>query len=148
MSDMTSKPSEMRHHLSSLHLHITNFMFNQMTDKAGIRKHRQKAVDALFKKIAQIDTKGVIKAIRASDLTHAQRKNALRAINLIKEKRNGVIKGRTCADGRPERKIYTREEVASPTASNDSIMTKLVIAALEKRKVVSWDVEGAHLLAD
>ena len=81
-------------------------MFNQMTDKAGIRKHGQKAVDALFKDFAQIDTKGVIKTIKASDLTNAQRKNALRAINLIKEKRNKVTKGRTCADGRPERKIY------------------------------------------
>ena len=148
MADMTSKPTEIQHHLSSLHSHITTFMFTQMTDKAGIRKHGQKAVDALFKEFSQIDTKGVIKAIRASDLTHTQRKNALRAINLIKEKRNGVIKGRTCADGRPERKIYTREEVASPTASNDSIMTKIVIAAHEKRKVVSWDVEGAYLLAD
>ena len=148
MTDMTSKPSEMEHHLSCLRLHITNFMFNQMTDKAGIRKHGQKAVDALLKELTQIDTNRVIKVIRASDLTHIQRKNALRAINLIKEKRNGVVKGRTCADGRPERKIYTREKVASPTASNDSIMTKVVIAAHEKRKVVSWDAEGAYLPAD
>jgi hypothetical protein len=37
----------------------------------------------------------------------------IRAVNLIKEKRSGKLKGRTCADGRCQRAHYTREETPS-----------------------------------
>ena len=103
---------------------------------------------ALFKEFAQLHDKRVFKAIRASDLTQEQKRNALHAINLIKEKRNGVLKGRTVADGRKQRNWYSREQVTSPTMSNDSLMALLTVSAAERRKIISWDVEGAYLLAD
>ena len=137
---MANDPQKLHDHLCDTYEHITHFLFNQMPANAGIKKHGELAIDALFKEFAQIDTKGVIKALQASDLTRKQKKAALRAINLIKEKRSGVLKGRTCADGRPQRERYSREEVTSPTVSNDSIMAEIVIAAKERRKVASWDV--------
>ena len=103
---------------------------------------------ALFKEFAQLHDKRVFKAIKASALTHEQKRNALHAINLIKEKRNGVLKGRTVADGRKQRQWYTRNQVTSPTMSNDSLMALLTVSAAERRKIISWDVEGAYLLAD
>ena len=36
-------------------------------------------------------------------LKKPQKRGALRAINLTKEKRRGKLKGDTCADGRPQR---------------------------------------------
>ena len=48
-------------------------------------------------------------------LTKEQKSKALRAINLIKEKRDGKIKGRCCSDGSGQRKYVPREEASSPT---------------------------------
>ena len=60
----------------------------------------------LFEEFAQLHDKRVFRAIKASDLTNDQKRDALRAINLIKEKRDGRLKGRTCADGRKQRGWY------------------------------------------
>ena len=80
----------------------------QMSGKAGINKHGDRAVAALVKELSHnLDKKDVIEGMNFSDLSPDQRKDALRAIPLIKEKRNGVLKGRVVADGRPQRK-WTR----------------------------------------
>ena len=66
--NMANDPQKLHDHLCDMYEHITHFLFNQMTANAGIKKHGELAIDALFKEFAQIDTKGVIKALRASDL--------------------------------------------------------------------------------
>ena len=81
-------------------------------------------------------------------LTPEQKRNALRAINLIKVKRDGKVKGRTCADGSSQRKYVPREEASSPTISLESIMALLLINAYEERDVTIFDVPGAYLHAD
>ena len=111
-----------------------------MSAKDGIAKHGEHAVATLFREFAQLHDKRVFKAIRASELTLEQKKNALHALNLIKEKRDGVLKGRTVADGRKQRKWYTREDVSSPTISNDSLFALLTVSAAERRKIISLDL--------
>ena len=50
----------------------------------------------------QLEDLSVYQAVDPKSLTRAQKLAALRAIkNLIKEKRDGRLKGRTVADGRP-----------------------------------------------
>jgi hypothetical protein len=121
----------------------------QMTATAGIKKHGQKAVDALLKEFCQLDDKSVFAAVDAKTQSAKQKKAALRAINLIKEKRDGSIKGRSCADGRPQRVLYTKEQSASPTVSTDALMISLMIDAKERWDVATADVVvGAYLLAD
>ena len=80
---------------------LFGFVFTQMSARAGIKKHGQPARDALTAEFAQLDYKGAYEPIRATDLTETQQTKALRIINLIKEKRNGHLKGRSVADGRP-----------------------------------------------
>ena len=102
-----------------------------MSAKDGIAKHGQDAIMALFKEFSQLHNKKVFKAIKASDLSKKQKRDALYALNLIKEKRNGEIKGRTVADGRKQRKWYRKDEVTSPTISNDSLMALLTVSSAE-----------------
>jgi hypothetical protein len=83
----------------------------------------------------------------ATTITDGQKRAALRVINLIKEKRSGKLKGRTCADGRPQRALYTKEETTSPTVSTDALMLSHIIVAKEGRDVATADVEGAYLHA-
>ena len=73
---------------------------------------------------------------------------ALRAISVIKEQRCGCIKGRTVADGRPQRSLYPKEETVSPTVSTDALMLLIMIDAKEGRDVATADVAGACLHAD
>ena len=71
------------------------------------------------------------------------------AVHLIKEKRNGEIKGRSCANGSKQRRyVKDGESFASPTVSIEALFTTLVIAGHEGRQVISFDVPGAFLQAD
>ena len=58
---------------------------------------------------SQLDDKTVFEGVNAATLTRKQKRKALRAINLIKEKRCGKLKGRTVADGSAQRDLYTKE---------------------------------------
>ncbi len=70
-------------------------------------------------------------SIYAKSLTREQRKEALQTINLIKEKRNGSLKGRTVADGRPQRgSLYDKsQQKASPMVSTDALTMPIMIGA-------------------
>ena len=81
-------------------------------------------------------------------MTPAQRHSALQAINLIKEKRDGRIKGRTVANGRPQKALYEKSETTSPTVSTDALMLSIIVDTHEKRDVATADVTGAYLNAD
>jgi hypothetical protein len=132
----------------SMYQYCVGICMNQMTATAGIKKHGEVAVQAIFKEFAQIEDKGVIAPLVASELTREQRSGALRAISLIKEKRCGKIKGRTCADGRSQRHLYSKEETSSKTVSTEALMISLMIDAKEGRDVAIADVAGAFLHAD
>ena len=127
--------------------YITGFIMTQMTAKAGIKKHGQVAVQALYQEFLQLDGMEVFGGKHVGDLTNEQKRRALRAINVIKEKRCGKIKGRTVADGRPQRALYTKEETSSPTVSTDALLLTLLVDAHEKRDVATADVAGAYLHA-
>ena len=127
---------------------VFGFVFTQMSARAGIKKHGQAARDALTAKFAQLDYKGAYEPIRADDLTKTQQSNALRIINLIKEKCNGWLKGRSVADGHPQRISYTKDETSSPTATPESVLLTALIDAVEERHVVVADITGAYLNAD
>ena len=63
----------------------------------------------------------------------------------LKKKRNGKIKGRSCADGWPQRKVSTKEEVASLTVATESVFITATIDAFENRDVATVDMPGAFL---
>jgi hypothetical protein len=130
-----------------LHKKIHHFVMTQMSANAGIRKHGRKAKEALLAEFAQFEELGVYEPVDASTLTRVQKRAALRAINLIKEKRCGKLKGRTVADGRPQRNLYDKSQTASPTVATDSLMVSIMIDAHEKRDVATADVAGAYLKA-
>ena len=62
--------------------------------------------------------KTVVTAINPKTLSAEDKAKSLNAVNIIKQKRDGTIKGRTCANG-IKQKIYLGkdESVALPTVS-------------------------------
>ena len=127
---------------------VFGFVFTQMTACAGIKKHGQAAWDALTAEFAQLDYKGAYEPVHATDLSETQQKGALRIINLIKEKRDGHLKGRSVADGQPQCAFYTKEETSSPTATPESVLLTALIDTVEDWHVVVADVTGTYLNAD
>ena len=121
--------------------------FNQMTAKKGIELFGAKAVAAMFKEYKQLDDLNVLGRLNPDSLTDAQKRNALRAVNLIKIKRDGKCKGRTCADGSSQRNYVPRDEASSPTLSLEALMAILLINAYEERDTAIFDVPGAYLHA-
>ena len=69
----------------------------------------EEVVAALFKEYTQLHNKKVFEPINHSDLTVQNKLDALNAINSIKVKRDGVVKGRTCADGSKQRGYLSKE---------------------------------------
>ena len=116
---------------------VVNHVFTQMSAYRGIKKDGEKAIAALFKELKQLNDGAVpgkpgIAPIPFDELTDKDMKQALEAVNLIKEKRCGTLKGRTCANGSKQRKyLKDGEDFALPTASLEFILTTLVIDAWE-----------------
>jgi hypothetical protein len=126
---------------------LFGFVFTQMTAKAGIKRYGKAALTALIQEFGQLEEQNVYEPVLVSMLTRAQRRGALRAINLIKEKRDGKIKGRTVADGSPQKHLYEKHETASPTLATDALLISILIDASESRDVATADVAGAYLKA-
>jgi hypothetical protein len=121
-----------------------NVMFAQMMAPKGIQLFGERAIAAMFKEYNQLNDMMVFGHIDPDELTAQQKHDALRAVNLINEKRCGKMKGRTCVDGNKQRAYIPREEVTSPTVSMEAQRISLVIDAHEKRAVAIFDVPGAY----
>jgi hypothetical protein len=120
----------------------------QMSFKQGLLKYGKDAEAALMKEFAQLEDLHVYESVNARLLTHEQRKQALRAINLIKkEKQNGQIKGRTVANGSVQRSLYDKSDTASSTIATDALMLSISVKAYEGQDVATADIAGAYLKA-
>ena len=63
----------------------------------------------------------------------------------LKQKRNRSIKGRGCADGRPQRLYKSESETSFPTAATESVFITGLIDAQENRDVAAVDIPGVFL---
>ena len=84
-----------------MHKLAMDVTLTEITAKKGIKKHGEIAVAAIYKEYTQLEYMKVMGALNPYSLTISQKKGALRAINLIKEKRSGKLKGRMFTDERP-----------------------------------------------
>jgi hypothetical protein len=116
--------------------------------KQGIRKSGDKGKDAMLTELQQLYDRDVMMPVNKYDLTPEERKGALRYLMFLKEKRCGTIKGRGCADGRPQRDHTTKEETSSPTVANEALMLTCVIDAIEDRVVATVDIPGVFMQSE
>ncbi|GFH56495.1 hypothetical protein CTEN210_12971 [Chaetoceros tenuissimus] len=131
-----------------LYSRVVDYVFNQMTATEGIKIFQEQAVAALIKEYKQLNNMCVLGVVDYDSVTAEQKAKALRARNLIKEKRDGKIKGRCCSDGSGQRKFVPREEASSSTMSVESLIALVTIFAFEKRDVAVFDIPVAYLHAD
>ena len=107
--------------------------------REGLRRFGDKGRDAVQVEIQQLHNMGVITPIHA---TPEQRKQALQYLMFLKEKRSGKIKGRGCADGRPQRQTMTKVEALSPTPQTNTVIITCIWDAKEGRYVAVVNIPG------
>ena len=111
----------------------------------GLKKFGQKGRDAAYKEMKQLHDRVVFKPIRVEDLTEMEKQRAMESLIFLIEKRDGTVKGRTCANGSTQREYTDRDEAASPTAMTESIIITGVIDAKQHRDVMTADIPNAFV---
>ena len=105
----------------------------------------------MIKEIKQLEEvtmpgKKVVNAIDPDILSVEEKVKALNAVNLIKQKIDGKIKGIIFADGSKQKRYLVKDEsVASPTISLESLFTTLVVDSYEENGIVIFDIPVAYL---
>ena len=89
-----------------------------------------------------------LKVMEAKPLTSSQKREAQGYMMFLKRKRNGKVKARGCADGRPQRAYIPQEDARAPTVSTEAVFMTAVIDAMENRTVAIMDIPGAFMQAD
>ena len=89
-------------------------MFTQMQATRGFKLFGERAVAAMIKELKQLEEgpmpgKKVVTAINPDTLSAKDKAKSLNAVNLIKQKRDRTIKGRTCADGSKQRRYLGKD---------------------------------------
>ena len=120
----------------------------QLSLKKGLQEWGERGEDAAIKEMKQHHDMETFTPVHAHELMAEQRKEALSSLIFLKEKRNGKIKGRSCADRRPQQKVFKKEEVASPTVQTESVFITATIDAHEGRDVETVNLPGTFLHTD
>ena len=122
--------------------------YKQMSFNKGQKLFGERAVAAMIKEYKQMDDKSVLGGFDPHTLTMDQKKKALKAVNLIKQKCDGKVKGRMCANGAPHRPFVPREEARSKTMTLEALLCSMMIDAYEQSAVATLDIPGAYLQAN
>ena len=118
----------------------------QVLMKKELRMFCKRGVDAVTKGMRQLHDMNALEPV--SGLTGEEKRSALGYLMYLKEKADGNIKDRGCADGRKQREYIAKSDAASPTVSVEAIFITSVIDAFECRDVATADIPGAYLHAD
>jgi hypothetical protein len=124
---------------------VTHTILSQYGLKKGLRLFGEPGAEAVTKELTQLHDRGVIEPKLSSELTAEQRRRALSYLMFLKEKRNGDIKGRGCADGRSQRDYMEKADTSSPTILTEALILSCMIDAKEDRDVATADIPGAFL---
>jgi type II secretory pathway component PulC len=112
-----ARPEEFRGGHHEGHTILQNIIMTQYNLKQGIREFGNPGKAAAMTELQQLYDRDIMIPINKYDLTTVERKCALRYLMLLKEKHCGTIKGRGCADGRPQSDYMTKKETSSSTVA-------------------------------
>jgi len=111
--------------LPKMHAHI---MTTQLNVQEGLKAYGEKGDEAIMKEISQLHTRKALMPCSRNKMTYDER-----YLMFLKEKRDGSIKSRGCADGRTQRIYTNKEDASSPTVSIEAMVLSCAIDAKESR---------------
>jgi len=87
------------------HAHI---MLTQMNEREGTKRFSEKGNEALLKELNQLHQREALLPVSREDMSYDEKKKGLRYLRFLKEKCDGRIKARGCANGRSQRDYTTK----------------------------------------
>jgi hypothetical protein len=114
-------------------LKVTNLCNH--TEKFGM-----KGKEADMKEMVQQQERNIVEPVDIQEVTTRKRKTALESLIFLTEKKDGSIKGHTCANGSTQSGFIGRDE---PTDITESVIQTAFIDAKEYRDVVVANVPNA-----
>ena len=121
------------------------FLTEQMNWRKGLKLFKEKGATVVTKELQQIHDMEGFQPKHWHELNADEKAKALKYLIYLKEKRNGDVKGRGCADGRSQILYTNKLDTASPTASLAGLIITFAIDAHEKRDLATVDITGAFL---
>jgi hypothetical protein len=143
-----ARPEEFKGGRHQAHIILQSIIMTQYNLKQGIKKFGDQGKAAVLVELQQLYGRDVMRPVNKYVLTPTERKGALRYLMFLKEKRCGTIKGRGCADGRPQRDYMSKQETSLPTVATEALILPCVIDAIEERDVATCDIPGAFMQSD
>ncbi len=112
-----------------------------------MKDFEERGETAVSKELKQFNVYDVFEPLYTNKLSNEEKSKALTLLIFLKEKQDGNVKARSCANGSVQREHVAKEEAATPTVALESVFVTAAIDAKEKQKVVTIDVPGAFLHA-
>ena len=103
--------------------------------RKGLKLFGEKGEDAIQKELKQIHDMDGFDPKHWHELTKEERTRALKYLMYLKEKRDGRLKGRGCADGRSQREYIPKTDTSSPTTTLLGLILTCLIDAFEGRNL-------------
>ncbi len=101
---------------------------------AGLRKFGDRGESAVTKELHQFNSYNVFKPLYADALSVDEKRQVLASQIFLKQKQNGDIKARSCANGSVQWDHSAKDEAVLPTVALESV---LVTSAIDAREVRS-----------
>lgn len=124
----------------------------RLTIKKAMAKNPDATVASIQKEFRQLIDKNVWTVMQKAKLTSSQLRSAIRSSMFLKEKFDAAgsfekLKARLVAGGDgQDRTLF--DNLSCPTVTQETVMTVLAIAAVERRKLMTIDITGAYLECD
>ena len=115
---------------------------------AGIKKVRERGKAGVMKELTQMHDMDVFQPVARELLSKKERAKALALLMFPKEKRDESVTARMCANGRKQRRDWTKQDTTLPTLSTELVFITVVIEAHEERDVACFNIPGAFLHAN
>ena len=126
---------------------INHVVLTQYGMWKGLQVFGNQGLAAIKKEMQQFHDLNVITPIDVKAMTKQQRSQALSYLMFLKEKRDGNIKDRGCADGQKQQLWMQKEQTSSSTVSNQALFLLCLINAKEQRDTATADVPGTYVHA-
>ena len=122
----------------------------QLSIKDSLKIFGQEEEEAAQKEIQQVHDMSTFNPLPAKDISTEGRKLALSSLISLKQKRNGDIKGISCADRRPQSYTIKKQDNSLLTVATECVFITSTIDVFEGQKMATIDVPSdfLHTLVD
>jgi hypothetical protein len=129
---------------------FTNFEPSKSTPQygfdRGMKEFGELGFEATMKELDDnLVGMGAVRMLEPNEVNNDVWCDALSYLMFLKRKRDGTVKARGCADGRPQCEYISKDDSSSPTVSIYALMSSCLMDAIDEQKVVTCDIPGAFL---